>query len=104
MIAFIDDYRVAFVIDIFARRIVGWRVGRTAHAGFILDTQEQSLHARRFDRGASLVHHSDRGTQYVSTRYTELLAEAGVMPPSAAWGTLTTMTSPRRSTVSTRPR
>ena len=52
---------VAFVIDAFARRIVGWRVGRTAHAGFVLDALDQAVHQRR--PGAGLVHHSDRGSQ-----------------------------------------
>src|SRR4051812_14041049 len=54
---------VAFIIDVFARRIVGWRVSRTAHAGFVLDALEQALHARRPVRGGGLVHHSDRGVQ-----------------------------------------
>ena len=54
---------VAFVIDTFARRIVGWRVSRTAHAGFVLDALEQALHDRRPVRGGGLVHHSDRGVQ-----------------------------------------
>ena len=71
---------VAFVIDAYARRIVGWRVSRTAHAGFVLDALEQALHDRRPLRGAGLVHHSDRGVQYVSIRYTERLAEAGIEP------------------------
>jgi transposase InsO family protein len=71
---------VAFVIDTYARRIVGWRVSRTAHAGFVLDALEQALHERRPLRGAGLVHHSDRGSQYVSIRYTERLAEAGIEP------------------------
>jgi transposase InsO family protein len=53
---------VAFVIDAFARRIVGWRVSRSAHAGFVLDALEQALHERRPIRGG-LVHHSDRGVQ-----------------------------------------
>jgi transposase InsO family protein len=53
---------VAFVIDAFARRIVGWRVSRTAHAGFVLDALEQALHERRPARGG-LVHHSDKGVQ-----------------------------------------
>ena len=53
---------VAFVIDVYARYIVGWRVGRTAHAGFVLDALEQALHERRPNRGG-LVHHSDRGSQ-----------------------------------------
>ena len=71
---------VAFVIDAFARRIVGWRVSRTAHASFVLDALEQALHARRPMHGGGLVHHSDRGSQYVSIKYTERLAEAGIEP------------------------
>jgi putative transposase len=69
---------VAFVINGFARRIVGWRVSRTAHAGFVLDALEQALHDRRPVQGSGLVHHSDRGVQYVSIRYTERLTEAGI--------------------------
>jgi putative transposase len=70
---------VAFVIDAYARRIVGWRVSPSAHAGFVLDALEQALHDRRPVSGA-VVHHSDRGVQYVSIRYTERLAEAGLVP------------------------
>jgi putative transposase len=77
---------VAFVIDAFARRIVGWRVSRTAHAGFVLDALEQALHDRRPVRGGGLVHHSDRGVQYVSIRYTERLAEAGIEPSVGSVG------------------
>jgi putative transposase len=77
---------VAFVIDVFARRIVGWRVSRTAHAGFVLDALEQALHARRPVRGSGLVHHSDRGVQYVSIKYTERLAKAGVEPSVGSIG------------------
>ena len=69
---------VAFVIDAYARRIVGWRASRTAHAGFVLDALEQALHDRRPVHRGGLVHHSDRGSQYVSIKYTERLAEAGV--------------------------
>ena len=76
---------VAFVIDAFARRIVGWRVSRTAHAGFVLDALEQALHDRRPVRGG-LVHHSDRGVQYVSIKYTERLAEAGLVPSVGSVG------------------
>ncbi len=54
---------VAFIIDAFARRIVGWRVSRTAHAGFVLDALEQALHERRPTRSEGLIHHSDRGSQ-----------------------------------------
>ena len=76
---------VAFVIDAFARRIVGWRVSRTAHAGFVLDALEQALHERRPARGG-LVHHSDRGVQYVSIKYTERLAAAGIEPSVGSVG------------------
>ncbi len=76
---------VAFVIDAFARRIVGWRVSRSAHAGFVLDALEQALHERRPVSGG-LVHHSDRGVQYVSIKYTERLAEAGLVPSVGSVG------------------
>jgi transposase InsO family protein len=77
---------VAFVIDAYARRIVGWRVSRTAHAGFVLDALEQALADRRPVQGDGLVHHSDRGVQYVSIRYTERLAEAGIEPSVGSVG------------------
>jgi putative transposase len=77
---------VAFVIDAYARRIVGWRVSRTAHAGFVLDALEQALHERRPVQGGGLVHHSDRGVQYVSIKYTERLAEAGIEPSVGSVG------------------
>jgi putative transposase len=76
---------VAFVIDAFARRIVGWRVSRTAEAGFVLDALDQALHARRPIEGG-LVHHSDRGVQYVSITYTERLGEAGIAPSVGSVG------------------
>ncbi len=77
---------VAFVIDAYARRIVGWRVSRTAHASFVLDALEQALHDRRPIHGGGLVHHSDRGVQYVSIKYTERLAEAGIEPSVGSVG------------------
>jgi transposase InsO family protein len=77
---------VAFVIDAFARRIVGWRVSRTAHASFVLDALEQALHDRQPIHGGGLVHHSDRGVQYVSIKYTERLVEAGLVPSVGAVG------------------
>jgi len=77
---------VAFVIDAYARRIVGWRVSRTAHASFVLDALEQALHERRPVHRGGLVHHSDRGSQYVSIRYTERLAEAGIEPSVGSVG------------------
>ena len=94
---------VAFVIDAYARRIVGWRVSRSAHANFVLDALEQGLHERRPVHRGGLVHHSDRASQYVSIRYTERLAEAGIEPSVGSVATLTTMLSQRRSTDSTRP-
>jgi putative transposase len=77
---------VAFVIDTYARRIVGWRASRTAHTGFVLDALEQALHDRRPLHRGGLVHHSDRGSQYVSIRYTERLAEAGIEPSVGSVG------------------
>ena len=77
---------VAFVIDVFARRIVGWRVSRTAHAGFVLDALEQALHQRRPIEGSGLVHQSDRGSQYIALRYTERLVAAGVEPSVGSVG------------------
>ncbi len=76
---------VAFIIDVFARRIVGWRVSRTAHADFVLDALEQALHDRRPVKGG-LIHHSDRGRQYVAIRYTERLLEAGIEPSVGSVG------------------
>jgi putative transposase len=75
---------VAFVIDAYARRIVGWRVSRTAHASVVLDALEQALYERQPVHRGGLVHHSDRGSQYVSIRCTERLAEAGVEPAASA--------------------
>jgi len=77
---------VAFVIDAYARRIVGWRASRTAHASFVLDALEQALHDRRPVHRGGLVHHSDRGSQYVSIKYTERLAEAGIEPSVGSVG------------------
>ena len=77
---------VAFVIDAFARRIVGWRASRSARAGFVLDALEQALHDRRPVHRAGLIHHSDRGVQYVSIKYTDRLAEAGVEPSVGSVG------------------
>ena len=64
---------VAFVIDVYARRIVGWRASRTAHASFVLDALEQAIHDRRPVRGGGLVHHSDRGSQLGFNRSTQRL-------------------------------
>lgn len=67
---------VAFIIDVFARYIVGWRVNRSLHTDLVLDALEQALWARREIKG--LIHHSDRGCQYLSIRYTERLIEANI--------------------------
>ena len=77
---------VAFVIDVYARYIVGWRVSRTAHASFVLDALEQAIHNRQPVHRGGLVHHSDRGSQYVSIKYTERLAEAGIEPSVGSVG------------------
>src|SRR6185312_327953 len=77
---------VAFVTDVFARRIVGWRVSSSMHTDFVLDALEQALYARQPEQTDGLVHHSDRGSQYVSIRYTERLAEAGLEPSVGSRG------------------
>ena len=83
----------AFVIDAYARRIVGWRVSRTASAGFVLDALEQALHDRKPCCGCEpgcaagrLIHHSDRGVQYVSIKYTDRLNDAGLLPSVGSVG------------------
>lgn len=68
---------VVFVIDVFARCIVGWRVSSSMHTDFVLDTR-QALYARQPEQADALVHHSDRGLQYISIRYTERLVEVGI--------------------------
>lgn len=77
---------VAFVIDVFVRRIVGWRVSRSMQADFVLDALEQALYGRQPEREDGLIHHSDRGSQYVSIRYSERLAEAGIEPSVGSRG------------------
>lgn len=77
---------VAFVIDVFARRIVGWKASSSARTDFVLDALEQALYARRPVGPDRLVCHSDRGVQYVSIRYTERLAEAGIEPSVGSVG------------------
>lgn len=77
---------VAFVIDVFARRIVGWRVSASLRADFVLDALEQAIYARCGDGLDGLVHHSDRGTQYVSMRYTDRLGDAGIAPSVGSRG------------------
>ena len=75
---------VAFVIDVFSRRIVGWRVSNSLRTDLALDALEQALYER--DTTAALTHHSDRGSQYLSIRYTERLAEAGIEPSVGSRG------------------
>jgi transposase InsO family protein len=77
---------VAFVIDVYARRIVGWRVSHSMHTEFVLDALEQALYERQPQPSDPLIHHSDRGSQYVSIRYTERLAEAGIEPSVGSRG------------------
>ena len=77
---------VAFVIDVFARRIVGWRVSASLATDFVLDALEQAIYDRRGAGVEDLVHHSDRGTQYLSMRYTARLAEAGIAPSVGSRG------------------
>jgi len=69
---------VAFVIDVFSRRIVGWRASASMRTDLALDALEQAIYDRCDDDTGDLVHHSDRGTQYLSIRYTERLADAGI--------------------------
>jgi putative transposase len=77
---------VAFVIDVFARRIVGWRVSASLATDFVLDALEQAIYDRRGAGLQDVVHHSDRGTQYLSMRYTDRLAEAGIAPSVGSRG------------------
>ena len=77
---------VAFVIDVFARCIVGWNVSNSMRTEFVLEALEQALAARRPARQGALIHHSDRGAQYVSIRYTERLDEAGIAPSVGSVG------------------
>ena len=87
-ITFVSTWRgpvyVAFVIDVYSRRIVGWRVWNSLRTDLVLDALEQALHARRPEAG--LIHHSDRGSQYLSIRYGERLAEAGIAPSVGSVG------------------
>ena len=77
---------VAFVIDVFARRIVGWRVSSSLVTDFVLDALEQAIYDRCDADTGDLVHHSDRGTQYLAMRYTDRLADAGIEPSVGSRG------------------
>ena len=96
---------VAFVIDAFARRIVGWRVSTSAHAGFVLDALEQAVHERRPAKGMGLVHHSDRGQPIpVHPATPSDWQRPASSRQWAASATATTTPWPRPSTGSSRPR
>ena len=77
---------VAFVIDVFARRIVGWRVSASLRTDFVLDALEQAIYDRCGAHVTDLVHHSDRGAQYLAMRYTDRLADAGIEPSVGSRG------------------
>ena len=77
---------VAFVIDAYARRIVGWKVSTAPTASFVLDALEQAIHARRPGPEDGLIHHSDRGVQYLAMNYTQRLAEAKLVPSVGSVG------------------
>jgi transposase InsO family protein len=75
---------VAFVIDVFARMIVGWRAAKSMSAELTLDALEQALWARRIK--GNLIHHSDHGSQYIAIRYSERLIDAGILPSTGSVG------------------
>lgn len=77
---------VTLVIDVFTRRIVGWRVSSSMRTGFVLYALEQALYARQPERDGSLICHADRDSRYISIRYTERLAEAGIEPSVGSKG------------------
>ena len=77
---------VAFVIDVFSRRIVGWRAASTPRTDLALDALEQALYERSRQGLDGLIHHSDRGSQYLSIRYTGRLREAGIEPSVGSVG------------------
>ena len=77
---------VAFVVDVFSRRIVGWRVSRSMTTDFVLDALEQALFERLPGQKSALIHHSDRGSQYLSIRYSERLSEAGIQASVGSTG------------------
>ena len=94
---------VALVIDVFARRIVGWRVSSSMTTDFVLDALEQALYARQPGDDGALIHHSDTGSQYLSIRDRERLAEAKIEPSVASEMTVMTMRWLKRLTACTKP-
>ena len=77
---------VAFVVDVFARRIVGWRVSSSLRTDFVLDALDQAIYERCGDDLGDLIHHSDRGSQYLAMRYTDRLTDAGIEPSVGSRG------------------
>ena len=77
---------VAFVVDVFARRIVGWRVSSSLRTDFVLDALDQAIYERCGDDLGDLIHHSDRGSQYLAMRYTDRLIDAGIEPSVGSRG------------------
>ena len=77
---------VAFVIDVFARRIVGWRVSSSLRTDLVLDALDQAIYERCGDDLGDLIHHSDRGSQYLAMRYTDRLTDAGIEPSVGSRG------------------
>ena len=97
---------VAFVIDAYARRILGWRVASTMATSRVLDAIEQAIWTRQQEGVMDLkdvVHHTDRGAQYTSIRFTERLAEAGIQPSVGAVGSSCDTRWPRLSTGCIKP-
>jgi len=102
---------VAFIIDVFSRAIVGWQVSTSLRSDLAIDALEMAIFARGDRDLSELIHHSDRGVQYLSIRYSERLGEAGVVASVGSRGdsyvgvaaTATIMRSPNRSTDSSRP-
>ena len=96
---------VVFVIDVFARRIVGWRVSSSLAADFVPAALEQAIYDRCGNGVDGLVHHSNRGTQYLSMRYTDRLADADIAPSVGRRGSTRTIPpSPNRSSAPSRRR
>ncbi len=94
---------VAFIIDVFSRFIVGWQVSNSLRSDLAIDALEMAIYSRRNDDLSELVHHSDRGVQYLGIRYSERLDEAGAVARLDPRATATTMPWPSPSTASTRP-
>lgn len=95
---------VAFVIDVFARYIVGWRVSRSLQTDLVLDALEQALWSRKRRETEDLIHHSDRGSQYLSIRYSDRLEEANILPSVGSVGTRMITPWQKRSMAFTKPK